>query len=350
MPIQRIFYLLVSISLLTACGEADYYFPDFPFDESEVYIATDYSTLDHWAAHPSKDDTADRIPEQIELSDQSQLEADIFFIHPTTFTGHEGEDYWNAHIDDDELNKRTDESTIIFQASIFNAAGKVYAPRYQQAHVEAFYTQDTVSKRQSLELAYKDVKKSFEYYLNNWNNGRPFILASHSQGTTHAKQLIKDMIDGQPLQEQLIAAYLVGIVVNKDEFVNLKPCADPRDVNCTISWRTFRNDIEEGDYFTSEKVLTTNPLSWTTDDVYVSKERNKGAILRDIDKIYPELVDAQVDDGILKVSKPSFFGSIFYTTKNYHVPDMNFFYFNTRENAKERAEVYLAKKKQAAEL
>ncbi len=339
--VHRLFYILLGISLLTSCADADYFFPDAPFDDMEPYVPTDYSSLDHWAAHPTKDDTADRVPGQTELSDQSQMKADVFFIHPTTLTGHEGEAYWNADVDDAVLNKRTDESTIIFQASIFNAAGKVYAPRYQQAHVQAFYTQDTVSKQKSLELAYQDVKRSFEYYLNNWNNGRPFILASHSQGTIHAKQLIKELIDGQSIQDQLIAAYLVGIVVNKDEFVNIEPCENPTDINCTISWRTFRNDIKEGEYVTSNKVLVTNPLSWKTDKVYTPKEMNKGTILKDIDKVYGELVDAQVDNGILKVSKPSFFGSIFYTTKNYHIPDMNFFYFNTRDNAKERVEMYL---------
>jgi len=350
MALPRFFLLFLIFSFLISCADADYYFPESSFDESKSYIPTDYSTLDYWAAHPLKDDPADRVPEQKAMSDQSQLAADVFFIHPTTFTGYEGEDSWNAEINNTELNKRTDETTILLQASIFNAAGKVYAPRYQQAHVEAFYTQDTTSKRKALQLAYNDVQRSFEYYLNNWNNGRPFIIASHSQGTTHAKQLIKDLIDGQAIQEQLVAAYLVGIVVNKNEFTNLQPCENPSDINCTISWRTFRKDIEEGEYFTSDELLVTNPLSWKTDNAYVPKEKNKGSILRDIDAIYDQLVDAQVDNGILKVSKPSFFGSIFYTTKNYHIPDYNFFYFNTRENAKERVEKFSAKNKQTAEL
>ena len=90
-------------------------------------------------------------------------------------------------------------------------------------------------------------------------------------------------------------------------------------------------------------ILATNPLSWKTNDIYVPKTENKGSILWDIDKIYDELVDAQVDNGIVKVSKPSFFGSVFYTTKNYHIPDLNFFYFNTRENAVLRAKTYLSK-------
>jgi len=85
--------------------------------------------------------------------------------------------------------------------------------------------------------------------------------------------------------------------------------------------------------------LATNPLSWKTDTAYVSKDQNKGTILRDFDKIYDNLVDAQVDNGILKVSKPQFFGSIFYTTKNYHIPDLNFFYFNIQEGITSKLKV-----------
>ena len=33
-------------------------------------------------------------------------------------------------------------------------------------------------------------KAAFQYYLEHYNNGRPFIIASHSQGTYHAKRLI----------------------------------------------------------------------------------------------------------------------------------------------------------------
>ena len=54
----------------------------------------------------------------------------------------------------------------------------------------------------------EDVKAAFQYYLEHYNNGRPIIIASHSQGTTHAKRLLKEFFDGTALQHQLVAAYL----------------------------------------------------------------------------------------------------------------------------------------------
>ena len=335
----------ILLSTLTVCFTScsKRYFPETAFDTSTPIVTTDYSNLDHWAAHPDKEDSADRIPESTVLSDQTHLEADVFFIHPTTFTGYKGETSWNASVANESINTRTDETTILLQASIFNSAGKVYAPRYQQAHVHAYYTKDKDSGQKALDFAYQDVKAAFSYYLENFNQGRPFIIASHSQGTTHAKKLIKEFIDGQSLQEKLIAAYLIGIAVKKEEFTHITPCENPEDTGCTISWRTFRKDVSAEEAYMSDAILATNPLSWKTDTVYVPKSKNKGVILRKIDKIYDELVDAQVDRGILKVSKPRFFGSILYTTKNYHIPDLNFFYFNTKENAELRVRTYLGK-------
>lgn len=331
--------ILLAITL-TSCG-SNWAVPNDAFTTDAVSQKPDYTLLSNWAAHPDKTDKADYIPDSDLISDQSQLAVDVFFVHPTTLTGSQGETVWNAAIDNAALNAKTDASTIQFQASIFNAAGKVYAPRYRQAHLQAYYGDDKSSGEKALALAYQDVKAAFIQYLDNYHNDHPFIIASHSQGTTHAKRLIKELIDTTALREKMVAAYLVGVAVFKDEFTHIKPCENPLDTGCSISWRTFRKDIDPSEYKTNERVLATNPLSWKTTEEYVPKTKNKGTVLRDFDKIYPELVDAQVDNGVLKVSKPQFFGSLFYTTKNYHVPDLNFFYFNIRENAVGRAQQFL---------
>jgi hypothetical protein len=45
------------------------------------------------------------------------------------------------------------------------------------------------------------VKTAFLYYLQHYNNGRPIIIASHSQGATHGKRLLKEFFDGKELQK-----------------------------------------------------------------------------------------------------------------------------------------------------
>ena len=49
---------------------------------------------------------------------------------------------WNADIDNEELNEKTDNSTILYQASVFNKYCRVFAPRYRQANLQAFFTSD----------------------------------------------------------------------------------------------------------------------------------------------------------------------------------------------------------------
>jgi hypothetical protein len=63
-------------------------------------------------------------------------------------------------------------------------------------------------------------------------------------------------------------------------------------------------------------------------------------LLRDFDKIRPELTNAQInaEAGILWARKPRFFGNFLLIRKNYHVADINFYYTNIRENAVERVE------------
>ena len=162
--------------------------------QSKVPSAPDYVDLKYWAAHPEKKDMADSLPAQSNFKDeQATAEVDVFFLHPTTLTKGGG---WNGDLTDEALNKKTDGSTILYQASIFNAAGRVYAPRYRQAHYVCYLTKDTASAKAAFELAYQDLKAAFVYYLENWNKGRPIIIAAHSQGTQHAKRLMKEFFDG----------------------------------------------------------------------------------------------------------------------------------------------------------
>jgi hypothetical protein len=317
----------------------------YPAYESGQQIpSTDYANLDNWAAHPDKLDNADKIPAQSELSDQSDLPADVFFIHPTIYTKFKGNDTWNPSLDNEELNKDVDESTILFQASAFNEAGRVFAPRYRQAHIYGYFTEDKINAKKAFEIAYKDVKEAFEYYLEHHNNGRPIIIAGHSQGTTHAGPLIKEFFDGRPLQKQLVAAYLLGMPVKKDYFNNISPCQDSTDIGCFISWRTFKHGYIPKKIAMGDSILATNPLSWQTNDSYVPKTANKGGLTYNFDHIFPNFADAQVHQGILWTHKPKFPFSFLYRSKNYHVADVNFFYMNVRKNAALRVKEFISKK------
>jgi hypothetical protein len=79
-----------------------------------------------WAAHPWKWDPSDSIPKPLRNETRDSM-VDVFFLHPTTFTSLKSKEIGNAAIDDDYINAKTDYSTILFQASVFNQQCRVFA-------------------------------------------------------------------------------------------------------------------------------------------------------------------------------------------------------------------------------
>lgn len=299
----------------------------------------DYSDLYFWAAHPDKKDPADSIPQPLKKEYQYDSTVDVFFLYPTSFTQKEDEK-WNADINDAKLNAKTDYTSILYQASVFNEY-RIFAPRYRQAHIRSYFTTDTVSALAAFELAYEDIKKAFQYFLDHYNNGHPIIIASHSQGTTHAIRLLKDFFDGTALQDKLVTAYLVGMYIPENYFTHLKICADATTTNCYCGWRTFRVNYVPP-FVQKEKIRSsvTNPLNWTINADPASAEINQGAILRKFNTVYKHVADAQIKDGIVWTNKPRFPGSFLLRTKNYHVGDINLYYYSLRNNVRQRVKVY----------
>ncbi len=161
-----------------------------PFDASHHPIAPDYSQEKYWAALPFHEDVTDMTPRGEVWIDDSLKQVDVFYIYPTLYS--HGKD-WNADIDNRSLNRRIDHYPVKYHASIFNHVGRVYVPRYRQAHIDC-YSDTTGSGNKAFELAYGDLRQAFEYYMAHYNQGRPIILASHSQGTTHSRRLLKETI------------------------------------------------------------------------------------------------------------------------------------------------------------
>ena len=300
-----------------------------------------YNQLNYWAAHPWKKDPSDSIPGPLRAAYQNDSLADVFFIHPTSLTKM-GDPRMNARIDDGKLNAHTDYTTILYQASAFNRQCRVFAPRYRQAHIRAFYMQDSISKPY-FDLAYEDIKIAFQYYLSYFNHGRPFIIASHSQGTVHASRLIREMIENTPLQKQLVCAYLVGMAIPENFYSGLSPCKDENATGCFVSWRTFKKGYIENRFIAKEKfkAVVTNPLLWTAVKDHANRSLNKGAILKNFNKLNKRVVDAEIHGNVLWTCKPHFFGNFLLRTKNYHIGDINLFYINIEDNITRRLSAFL---------
>lgn len=345
---KHLFYYSIILLLLQSCSvnytklarQKGYTF-------KSTTAAPDYSNLNYWAAHPWKKDPSDSTPKPLRTSVTADTAVDVFFLYPTSYTDAAKPFGWNAPVDDATLNAKTDYTSILYQASIFNAAGRVFAPRYRQANYFAYLPvtkEDTLNAVAAFDLAYADVKAAFEYYLTHYNNSKPIIIAAHSQGTTHAKRLLKEFFDGTALQNKLVVAYLAGMPVEPDYFTNIQHCNNPNSINCFCSWRTFKEGYKP-DYVLHETftAVVTNPISWSVEQPATSIQENKGAVLKNFNQLVPKVTNAVVQDGVLWAKHPRFFGSFLLHNPNYHIADYNFYYQSIRENVMNRVKIFLKK-------
>jgi hypothetical protein len=312
----------------------------YDFDKSPEIVKPNYSDKDSWAVLP------ENIPDEISIFniDENKKEADVFYIYPTLIDSKNqrewNSDIWNEDIRNDVINR-----PVKYQASAWLDAGNLYVPYYRQAHIRVFNDKFRVDGDKALNLAYNDIKEAFTYYLENFNNDKPFIIASHSQGTVHAKRLIAEFIDGKELQKKLIAAYLVGIKVFEDEFKNIKPMNSANETGGFVTWNTFKfNKYPRKDNYENwfKGGVTTNPITWD-DSKETKKDLHKGLLYRDL-KIFSQNIDIKLIDGIVWSTVPNVPGKILLqTVRSYHFADINLFWVDIRENAKLRVDQWLKK-------
>lgn len=304
--------------------------------------APDYSELNFWTASPHKWDTSDSIPAFLKNEKAEKL-ADVFFIHPTSYFNESDTASWNAWLLDETVIMETDYRSILYQATVFNGSCRVFAPRYRQANMEVFYKMGTRKAKAAFDLAYKDVKAAFEYYLIHENNNRPIIIASHSQGTLHAIRLLQELVDGKPIQKQLVCAYIPGYRIRKKAFKSISASEKPDQTGCFVGWRTYiKGEIPDRILTEKGDCVCVNPLTWTTSEELAPRELHKGIMLN-FEDIIPNTVSATIEPNtkILWVDLPPQIQESLENKKNLHIYDFNLFWMNIRENVKLRVDAWM---------
>jgi hypothetical protein len=348
-------YKLRNLFLLLLLPLSSCIIPFRSFDKSKPTAPPDYSQTKYWAALPTIKDSADIVPYNSNLKDeQANAKADVFFIYPTIYWIGK---HWNANVNNHYLNYRIQKTTIRHQATAFNGSCKIYSPYYRQAALYS-YTKLNGSGKKALDFAYQDVKAAFEYYLKNYNNGRPIIIASHSQGSQHADQLLHDYFEKDSvLRKRLVAAYVIGGNVQKHEFKNIPPSDSATQTGCIICWNARRTGEIKDQYFEGD-FECVNPLTWKRDTVLAPLSLNHGSVPWEFAEIDQGIADAQVSpigNGLLWVHKKNQTGFqkehliwrwLFGVNKRYHILDYNLYWMNIRENVKQRVDAYLNKKGQ----
>ena len=308
----------------------------------------DYADPANWVARPGMaDNPALWLPPGVEPGVGS---AAVFYIHPTTYLERQS---WNAPL---TSGGQTEVRSRLFarsQASAFNGAGEVWAPRYRQAAYGAFLL-DSRDANQALDLAYGDVAAAFDQFLREIPADRPIILAGHSQGSLHLLRLLGDR--RAAIEGRLVAAYVVGWPVSTAADLpatGLVSCATAASTGCVASWQSFAEPANPSLILDAWEdsaggsgprrradMVCTDPISGANGGSS-PPAANPGTLVPSADlttaTLEPGRVGSRCDKGLLIIGGdiPSL-GAFVLPGNNYHVYDYALFWGAVRRDAERR--------------
>ncbi len=298
---------------------------------------TDYSNPGHWLslpAHPSKP-------------------VDVFYVYPTVWAKVDPAEPNYCSIDHPGMHQGA-ASAFSSQATAFETTGNLYAPYYRQA--DGKYTL-SLAEDQRWEVVRKvpaaDVMAAFDYYINNFNNGRPFIIAGHSQGSNVIMFLLSEYMKTQPdVYARMIAAYVIGYPVTAEFMAtnkHLKFAEGPDDTGVIISYNTQSPKVVPGTNIVVANNIgnVINPINWKRDETPALASESLGSYMPDGTMTHfgkdLNFADARIDlaHGVIICSSVN--DKAIYAMSGgidlgvYHIFDINFYYYNLRKNAENRA-------------
>lgn len=305
-----------------------------------VGTAVDYAGTDNWLALPTESKAVD-----------------TFYIYPTVFGNTVNGPADTFPIDDANMRAGA-QRYYQEQATVFEASTNVYAPYYRQTLLDTFGKQplDKIEAFQSQEQR-TDLYAALDYYFEHYNNGKPFIIAGHSQGAIMTRIILKDYMQAHPDRyARMIAAYAIGYSVTKsdlEQYPHLKFAEGADDTGVIVSWNTEGPDNGEST-LVLDGAIAINPINWKRDGTYAAASENLGSRLRNDDGTYtlttPGVADARVDTArgavictntdipYLTANGAPIFGG-----KSFHTLDYDFYYENIRENVQTRIAAWFLK-------
>lgn len=215
-------------------------------------MANDYRLDQNWLCRPDRRDACSISRDLTNISPDGTLtvsrftpvthsDVDCFYVYPTVSYDESGNSDMVAN--DEEFR------VIEAQFARFGAQCRTFAPLYRQVTLTALRAamagQPIAADR---ELNYSDVRDAWNSYLAHDNDGRPFVLIGHSQGTGLLKRLVAEEIDGKPIAGQMLSAMLIGsnimVVEGQDaggDFESTPLCRSAEQIGCVISYVSFRD-------------------------------------------------------------------------------------------------------------
>jgi hypothetical protein len=214
----------------------------------------DYGNANSWLCRPGRQDSctvnltttvvaADGKLTVEKWSPKPNAPIDCFYVYPTVS---------NDPTPNSDMIAGPEEAAVVrAQVARFGSQCRVYAPLYRQVTLTALRA--AISGHPMAvdrALGYNDVVDAWNYYLEHDNRGRGVVLIGHSQGSGVLTQLIRNEIDGKPVQSRFVSALLLGtnlpVPRGKDvggAFTQIPLCHSATQTGCVITYASFRANV-----------------------------------------------------------------------------------------------------------
>jgi len=282
-------------------------------------------------------------------------DVDLFFIYPT-IVDESGNHDRTSEITDEVRRK----ATIAYEnmGAAFEDYTNVYVPYYRQIPMDQVESDFPTHYGFLVALYYSDAKRdifaALDYYFENYNNDRPFILAGHSQGSALTLIVLGEYMKEHPeYYRNMVAAYPLGFGFAQewlDDNPHLKFATGETDTGVIIGFNVEGPGGKQKSMLLSNNSLNINPLNWKTDETYAPASLNKGTKYDD----FGVCSDAQINKerGVVVSTNDKYFElhpdpvsiSLFGTVA-LHGAEYVDFYNNLKENGHKRIQAFMAKKR-----
>ena len=316
-----------------------------------IIVAPDYSKAECWY----------KIPEITK-------DVDTFYVYATEYilgSLQEGAPEY-ATLENAEMLQGVAEEYQL-HATTFEASTNLFLPYYRQAGMPVMNKawKETGNCEAAVSgMPYGDITTALDYYFENYNGGRPFIIAGHSQGSCIIKLVLKNYFkEHTDYYKRMVAAYVIGYSVTADEleaYPYLKFATGETDTGVIISYNTEGPKNAEQNAKTAvllPNAISINPLNWKRDEAYASVGENLGSLVVNEETGELEIgdmgADAQVNlaRGVVVTNAKAYpmdeesakVATEYFGPDGRHGEDYAYYYSNIKDNVAKRVAAYQSK-------
>ncbi len=220
---------------------------------AEAAPAIDYAEETSWLCLPGRQDACGRPLPTTALTPNGygsngavrpaeNSPADCFYVYPTVSR--------DPGLNSDMNAGPEEHGAALVQLGRFAGVCRTFAPLYRSATLAAIPRAMAGEDMTAVfNLAYADVRAAWRHYLEHRNQGRPFVLIGHSQGTIHLTRLLAEEIEESEAAGRMLSAMLIGYNVEVPQgrtvggsFRRTPLCTEPGQTGCVVTYVSFRAD------------------------------------------------------------------------------------------------------------